>query len=52
MSSGRARSVVTIQGRTDYHRPECPLVQGQEQDSLSRVAAIRSGYFACSTCKP
>jgi hypothetical protein len=43
---------VTVSGRSDYHRAECPLVQGQEQDSLSRVAAIRQGYFACSNCKP
>jgi hypothetical protein len=44
--------VVTVSGRSDYHRPECPLVQDQQHESLSRVAAIRQGFFACSTCKP
>ncbi|HSP37224.1 MAG TPA: hypothetical protein VLR26_05680 [Frankiaceae bacterium] len=49
---GRAKTVVTVSGRSDYHRPDCSAVQGQQQESLSRVAAIRQGYFACSICKP
>jgi hypothetical protein len=54
--TGRAaRTVTAVTATRQYHRPECELLiglDGQSQAELTKVAAIRQGYLACSACRP
>jgi hypothetical protein len=53
--SGRAgRTVLAVAASKQYHRAGCELVadEGASAAELTKVAAIRQGYLACSVCRP
>lgn len=35
-----------------YHRPNCPLVDGNYQYQKSKILCAKQGYFPCEVCNP
>ena len=50
-SGSAARTVLAVEQTRTYHRAECELVDAGSAE-LTKVAAIRQGYLACSRCRP
>ncbi len=47
-----ARTVLAVEATRTYHREGCDLADAGSASELTKVAAIRQGYLACSRCRP
>jgi hypothetical protein len=47
-----AGKVLVVAGRDRYHAPGCRFVTGKDAEEITKAAAKRRGYEACSVCNP
>ena len=51
-ASGELTEVWVVDGKPDYHRPECERLQGEDGVAVPYRQAVEDGFSACSACRP
>ena len=47
-----ATQVWVVDGFPDYHRSDCPRVDGAGSEAIPHDQAVEDGFAACTTCQP